>query len=73
MMPAMGNLSHINYALTCCVGAILAVSGGGAFGLGELGAFLQYSRQVSQPITQISQQVERRSSPPWPVRSGSLR
>ena len=57
MMPAMGNLSHINYALTCCVGAILAVSGGGAFGLGELGAFLQYSRQVSQPITQISQQV----------------
>ena len=57
MMPAMGNLSHINYALTCCVGAILAVSGGGVFGLGELGAFLQYSRQVSQPITQISQQV----------------
>ncbi len=56
MMPAMGNLSHINYALTCCVGAILAISGG-AFRLGDLAAFLQYTRQVSQPLTQISQQV----------------
>ncbi|MDD3346715.1 ABC transporter ATP-binding protein [Oscillibacter sp.] len=56
MMPAMGNLSHINYALTCCVGALLAINGGG-FYLGDLAAFLQYTRQVSQPITQISQQV----------------
>ncbi|WP_295583371.1 ABC transporter ATP-binding protein [uncultured Oscillibacter sp.] len=56
MMPAMGNLSHINYALTCCVGAILAISGGG-FYLGDLAAFLNYAKQVSQPITQISQQV----------------
>jgi ATP-binding cassette subfamily B protein len=56
MMPAMGNLSHINYAITCCVGAMLAISGG-SFYLGDLAAFLQYTRQVSQPITQISQQV----------------
>lgn len=56
MMPAMGNLSHINYAFTCCVGAMLAIGGGG-FYLGDLAAFLQYTRQVSQPITQISQQV----------------
>ena len=54
MMPAMGNLSHINYALTCCVGALLAIRTGD---LGGLAAFLQYTRQVSQPITQISQQV----------------
>ena len=56
MMPAMGNLSHINYALTCCVGAILAI-GTGWFRLGDLALFLQCTRQVSQPITQISQQV----------------
>ena len=56
MMPAMGNLSHINYAITCCVGAIFAISGGG-FWLGDLAAFLNYAKQVSQPITQISQQV----------------
>ncbi|MBR4211157.1 MAG: ABC transporter ATP-binding protein [Oscillibacter sp.] len=54
MMPAMGNLSYINYALTCCVGALLAIRSGD---LGGLGAFLFYSRQVSQPITQVSQQV----------------
>lgn len=56
MMPAMGNLGYINYALTCCIGAVLAI-GTGSFGLGDLAAFLQYSRQVSQPITQISQQM----------------
>ena len=54
MMPAMGNLSYINYAITCCVGGILAIRSGD---LGGLAAFLQYTRQVSQPITQISQQV----------------
>lgn len=56
MMPAMGNLSYINYALTCCVGAMLAI-GGGSFQLGDLALFLQCTRQVSQPITQMSQQV----------------
>ena len=54
MMPAMGNLSHINYAITCCIGGLLAIRSGD---LGGLSAFLQYTRQVSQPITQISQQV----------------
>ena len=54
MMPAMGNLSYINYAVTCCVGGLLAIRTGD---LGGLAAFLQYTRQVSQPITQISQQV----------------
>ena len=54
MMPAMGNLNYINYAVTCCVGGLLAIRTGD---LGGLAAFLQYSRQVGQPITQISQQV----------------
>lgn len=54
MMPAMGNLSYINYAATCCVGALLAIRSGD---LGTLVAFLQYARQFSQPVTQISQQV----------------
>jgi len=54
MMPAMGNLNYINYAITCCVGGLLAIRSGD---LGGLAAFLQYTRQVGQPITQISQQV----------------
>ena len=27
MMPAMGNISHINYALTCCIGGLFAING----------------------------------------------
>ena len=56
MMPAMGNRNYVNYAVTCCVGAMLAIHGG-SFRLGDLAAFLQYTRQVGQPVTQISQQV----------------
>ena len=55
MMPAMGNISHINYALTCCTGALLSIAVG--FDLGALLLYLQYTRQVSQPIAQMSQQV----------------
>ncbi len=55
MMPAMGNLSRINYAVTCCVGGLLSI--GGVFDVGSLGAYLLYVKQVSQPIAQISQQV----------------
>ena len=55
MMPAMGNLSKINYAVTCCVGGLLAI--GGVFDVGSLGTYLLYVKQVSQPVGQISQQV----------------
>ena len=55
MMPAMGNLSKINYAVTCCVGSLLAI--GGVFDIGSLGAYLLYVKQVSQPVGQISQQI----------------
>ena len=55
MMPLMGNLSHINYAVNCCIGGVFAISG--ALSIGSLLAFLQYVRQVSQPVTQISQQM----------------
>ena len=55
MMPAMANLSRIDYAVTCCVGGLLAI--GGVFDVGSLGAYLLYVKQVSQPIAQMSQQV----------------
>ena len=55
MMPAMANLSRINYAVTCCIGGLLAI--GGVFDVGSLGAYLLYVKQFSQPISQISQQV----------------
>ena len=55
IMPAMGNISHINYALTCCAGALLSIYMG--LDLGSLVMYLQYVRQVSQPVGMISQQI----------------
>ena len=55
MMPLMGNLSKINYAIVCCVGGLLAL--GGTFDVGGLIVYLTYVKQVSQPISQIAQQV----------------
>ena len=40
---------------TCCVGGLLSISG--VFDIGSLGAYLLYVKQVSQPVGQISQQV----------------
>jgi len=54
LMPIMGNLSYILYALTSVVGALLAING--VLDIGTIGSFLQYTRSFSQPITQISQQ-----------------
>lgn len=55
MMPMLGNLSHMNYALTCCVGGLMTIAG--AFDLGSLVSYMQYTKQVSNPIAQVSQQV----------------
>ena len=54
LMPTMGNLSYINYALTAMFGSIMAIFG--RLDLGTVAAFLQYTRSFSHPITQISQQ-----------------
>ena len=54
-MPMLGNMSHMNYAVTCCIGGLLTIAG--RFDLGSLVSFLQYTKQVSNPIAQVSQQV----------------
>lgn len=54
IMPIMGNLSYVNYAITTTAGAFLVI--GGMLKVGSVAAFLQYTRSFSQPITQISQQ-----------------
>lgn len=54
LMPVIMNLSYVNYALTAVLGAVLGVAG--LIDLGTLASFLQFTRQFSQPITQISQQ-----------------
>ena len=55
VMPAAMNLNNAGYALTAAVGGLLAIFGG--FDLGGFSTYLNYSRQVSQPMNQISQQL----------------
>jgi ATP-binding cassette subfamily B protein len=52
IQPAMLFLSNLNYVLIAVVGALRVASG--ALTLGEVQAFIQYSRQFSQPIAQVA-------------------
>ena len=54
LMPLMGNLSHVQYALVAASGALLVIAG--RLDLGSIAAFLQYTRNFSRPITMMSQQ-----------------
>ena len=55
IMPVSGNLMNISYALTAAAGGLLSVLQG--FDLGGLVVYLNYSKQVGQPLNQISQQM----------------
>lgn len=58
--PVNNNLGHIQYALTAVVGSILAINGvhsfSGLITVGTVIAFLQYTRNFTMPISQVSQQ-----------------
>lgn len=56
LMPILGNLSYVNYAVTAIAGTLFAVAGIGGMKIGVLITFLQFSRQFSTPIAQMSQQ-----------------
>lgn len=55
MGPVMGNLSQVNYSLTACLGGLLCIFKN--FDVGGLTVFLNFSRQFSRPINEISMQV----------------
>ena len=73
IMPIMGNLSYFNFAATAALGAFIIIKFGateltgasalllggieGTLTIGSLAAFLQYTRQFSNPISQVSQQL----------------
>ncbi len=57
--PIMNNLGHIIYVLVALVGAVIIVNSKGAAGeatMGMLIAFLPFTRQFSQPISNVAQQ-----------------
>lgn len=55
MMPINGNLSFIYYSIIAMVGAIFIINN--TITIGNLAAFLQYSRTISRPITMLSNQL----------------
>ncbi len=55
MGPVMGNIGQVCYGLTATIGAIFVVLG--KLTIGNLTVFVNYSRQFSRPINEISMQV----------------
>ncbi|MEV5325131.1 ABC transporter ATP-binding protein [Nonomuraea sp. N2-4H] len=52
IQPAMMFISNLNYVLVAVVGGLKVASG--SISLGDVQAFIQYSRQFSQPLTQVA-------------------
>lgn len=52
IQPAMMFIGNLSYVLVAVIGALRVASG--SLTLGEVQAFIQYSRQFSQPVTQIA-------------------
>ncbi len=61
MMPVMGNMTHIFYAIIALLGAVITIGidnvNGRAEMLGSLAAFLILLRQFSNPVQQLAMQV----------------
>jgi ATP-binding cassette subfamily B protein len=55
IMPAMQFLSNLNYVAVAVIGGYRVASG--SMSLGDVQAFITYSRQFTQPITQIAAQA----------------
>ncbi len=55
MGPIMGNTTQISYSLTAGIGGALCALG--RFDVGGLAIFVNYARQFSRPINEISQQM----------------
>ncbi len=51
-MPSMTFVSNLNYVAIAVIGGLKVASG--TMTLGDVQAFIQYSRQFTQPITQIA-------------------
>lgn len=56
MMPIMGNIGNFMYLLTAVVGAIFSITGVTALTIGSIVSFVQFTKSITMPIAQISQQ-----------------
>ena len=56
LMPIMGNIGNFTYLLTAVIGAIFSITGVTALTLGSIASFVQFTKSITMPISQISQQ-----------------
>lgn len=57
LMPVSANIGHFSYVLCAMLGAVLALNGYAGLTLGTLVSFLALNRGFTNPIIQISQQI----------------
>ena len=57
LMPAVNQLGNVQYALISLLGGIFAINGVPGITFGTIVSFLLYSKSFTQPIGQISQQM----------------
>lgn len=57
LFPVMGNIGNVLYVLIAIFGGIIAINGWSTLTIGAIAAFLQLGRSFSQPISQISMQL----------------
>lgn len=57
LMPIIMNMGYISYVLTAFVGAFFALHGYFGISIGTIASFLLLNRQFTNPIGQISQQI----------------
>lgn len=53
MMPIMTLVNNLTYVLVCVIGGVMVINGN--MTIGNVQAFIQYSRRFSQPIAQTAQ------------------
>ncbi len=57
LMPLMANMGNLQYVLIAITGSFLVLSGSSALTLGDIISFLQLSRNFSNPISQMANQL----------------
>lgn len=57
LMPINAQIGNMSYVLCAVIGGALALNGVGGFTLGKLASFLTFNKSFSQPVNQLSMQI----------------
>lgn len=57
LMPILANIGNLQYVMVAFVGGLMAVSGISGITVGQIASFILLSKNFSQPVSQVSQQL----------------